>query len=256
MKSLSVSELNKKFRHNLLTEKEILELHDDPRKGVQAIIKRYHKRKETLNAQKALYTQMSVYEKELSSRGFQLIAGIDEAGRGPLAGPVSAAAVVLNRYSPIYGLNDSKKLSKRNRSILEKKIKQEALAYSVELVGSKTIDKVNILEATKKAMESAIKNLIDLPDYLLIDAEHLQDVRVNQTSIINGDRKSISIAAASILAKEARDKYMIETHQKYPKYGFLHNMGYGTGEHIEALKKYGPCPEHRFSFAPVARYVR
>lgn len=256
MKDLSVKVLNDKFRKNLLTENDVLELKGDPRKGVQVIIQRYEKREQALAEQKALYERMSRFENQLYDQGLTLIAGIDEAGRGPLAGPVTAAAVILRKDAQLYGLNDSKKLSKENRIALRQKIKENSVAYCVQFMSSEVIDTINILEATKRVMQSSIFELDRQPEHLLIDAVELPNQSIKQTNLIDGDEKSISIAAASILAKEARDDYMDELHKKYPQYGFHKNRGYGTKEHMEALKKYGPCPEHRATFSPVARYLK
>jgi len=195
-----------------------------------------------------LYEQMSEYEKEFRARGLKLIAGMDEAGRGPLAGPVVAACVILDPERPVYGVNDSKKLSPKRRAELKAEIEKKALAIGVGIVDEKTIDEINILEATKLAMKQAVQNLGVLPEILLIDALTLKDLPIPQEGIIKGDAKSVSIAAASIIAKETRDAMLMELDQQYPEYGFASHKGYGTPQHIQAIKEYGPLPVHRRSF--------
>ncbi len=192
--------------------------------------------------------KMSVYENRCASLGFYRIAGIDEAGRGPLAGPVVAAAVILPPGCLITGVNDSKKLSPKQRDILFEKIISSAIAISTGIVGEKEIDSINILNATKKAMAEAVRKLDPKPDYLLIDAVRLENVPVIQENIIKGDSLSISIAAASIIAKVTRDRIMDEYEEEFPQYGFSRHKGYGTPEHIKALAEYGLCPIHRISF--------
>lgn len=194
------------------------------------------------------YEKMCVYEMNAYSEGVEYIAGVDEAGRGPLAGPVVAAAVILPKGIFIENLNDSKKLSVKRREELFDIITQKALSYSLGIVDEKSIDKINILNATKEAMEKAIQNLSIAPDIILIDAVKLDNIKTRQISIVKGDELSISIAAASILAKVTRDKIMEDMSKKFPQYGFAKHKGYGTKEHIEAIKKFGLCPIHRISF--------
>ena len=194
------------------------------------------------------YREMSENERRLELGGYRLIGGIDEAGRGPLAGPVVAACVILNPEDPVLGVNDSKKLSPKRRSELKKQIEEKALAYGIGIVDEKTIDEINILEATKLAMKTAVENMKIQPDYLLIDALTLPDLSIPQEGIIKGDVLSVSIAAASILAKETRDELMIQLDAQYPGYGFAKHKGYGTPQHISALKSMGPLPIHRKSF--------
>ena len=178
--------------------------------------------------------------------GVKFVAGVDEVGRGPLAGPVTTACCMLPLDEPIDKINDSKKLSETRREQLFDLITAKA-AYSVASVTSEEIDELNILEATKKAMRECISDLMPIPDLVLIDAVKL-DVGVKTESIIHGDALSYNIAAASIIAKVTRDRFMIKADELYPQYGFARNKGYGTAEHIAALKKYGPCPLHRRSF--------
>lgn len=178
--------------------------------------------------------------------GVKFVAGVDEVGRGPLAGPVTTACCMLPLDEPIDKINDSKKLSETRREQLFDLITAKAV-YSVASVTSEEIDELNILEATKKAMRECIADLMPIPDLVLIDAVKL-DVGVKTESIIHGDALSYNIAAASIIAKVTRDRFMIKADELYPQYGFARNKGYGTAEHIAALKKYGPCPLHRRSF--------
>ena len=194
------------------------------------------------------FMQMRSYEAEAYSKGIRLVAGVDEAGRGPLAGPVVAASVILPEDVFIEGLNDSKKLTPRKRDLLFDIIKEKAVAYGIGIVDEKFIDETNILIATKKAMEIAIRSLNPQPELLLIDAVRLEEVDIRQIPIIKGDSLSISIAAASIIAKVTRDRLLEEMDSLYPQYGFKKHKGYGTKEHINAIKKYGICPIHRVSF--------
>ena len=192
--------------------------------------------------------KMLEYERELYSKGYSLICGIDEAGRGPLCGPVVAAAVILKRDEYIEGVNDSKKLSEKKREMLFEEIKKRAIAYSVGIVDEKKIDEVNILEATRIAMKKAVEGLSVKPEYVLVDAEKHVPIDVPYTPIIKGDALSESIAAASIIAKVTRDHMILEVSGKYPEYNLAKNKGYGTKEHMEAIKKYGISEYHRKSF--------
>lgn len=192
--------------------------------------------------------KMLEYEKGLYSKGYEYICGIDEAGRGPLCGPVVAAAVILKKGDKIEGVNDSKKLSEKKREALFEVIKERAVAYSVGIVDEKTIDEINILEATRLAMKKAVEGLKQKPDYALVDAEKKVPIDVPYMPIIKGDALSESIAAASIIAKVTRDHMVMELDKQYPEYNFGKNKGYGTKEHTEAIKKYGLCPAHRRSF--------
>lgn len=176
------------------------------------------------------------------------ICGIDEAGRGPLAGPVVAAAAVLPKDCQIFYLNDSKKLSEKKRDLLFDEIKEKAVAYGIGIVSPQVIDEINILQATYEAMRQAISQLNVIPEILLNDAVTIPGVDIMQVPIVKGDAKSVSIAAASILAKVTRDRMMMEYDQIYPEYGFAKHKGYGTAAHIAALKEYGPCPIHRRTF--------
>ena len=188
-------------------------------------------------------------EKNLHSRGFKNICGIDEAGRGPLAGPVVIAGVIMPEDSMIEGVNDSKKISEKKREILYDKIIEEAISYSVAIIGQDVIDEINILNATKKGLTNVVGGLDVRPDLIIVDAlEHIDTKGIPYESIIKGDAKCYSIAAASILAKVTRDRIMREWDLVYPQYGFAKHKGYGTAFHIQAIKEYGLCPIHRKSF--------
>lgn len=201
---------------------------------------------EKLKAEHARLAAMREYEDTYAA--CSAICGIDEAGRGPLAGPVVAGAAILPADCEILFLNDSKKLSEKRREALFEEIKEKAIAWSVGVVGPEVIDEINILQATYEAMRQAIAGLSVRPDLLLNDAVTIPRVEINQVPIIKGDAKSVSIAAASILAKVTRDHMMIEYDAKYPEYGFAKHKGYGTAAHIAALKELGPTPIHRRSF--------
>ena len=187
-------------------------------------------------------------ENALREEGYRLICGVDEAGRGPLSGPVAAGACILPAGCVIEGLNDSKKLSPKARDRLFDKIKEVALAWSVGLASPAEIDELNILNATMLAMKRAIEGLSIQPDYALIDGNCARGFTVPHSTVISGDAISVSIAAASILAKVTRDRLCLEDDAAYPQYGFARHKGYGTKEHMDALRKYGPCPVHRRSF--------
>jgi ribonuclease HII len=187
--------------------------------------------------------------------GFKYIAGVDEAGRGPLAGPVVAAAVILKKDAVFKYVDDSKKLSKKNRDLALIEIKENALAIGIGISSVEEIDLINIYRASKEAMLSAIKQLKIKPDFLLIDAMPLE-IDIPLKSIIKGDQLSVSIAAASIIAKTTRDKYMEEMDKIFPMYGFKNHMGYGTKEHLEAIKEYGITPIHRKTYEPVKSMLK
>ncbi len=196
-----------------------------------------------------------IYERNLLQKGYEKIGGIDEVGRGPLVGPVVAACVILPKNYQLEGLTDSKKLSEKKREKFYDILRQDAIAIGIGVVSEKKIDEINIYEATKLAMQEAIKNLKVEPDYLLIDAMKLE-TSIPSTSIIKGDAKSLSIAAASVIAKVTRDRMLIELDKKYPMYDFKHNKGYPTKKHLEAIKKYGIIVEHRRSYGPIFNYLK
>ncbi len=228
----------------------LTELEQDSRSGViQAIAKRKKEIQKRLDEDERL-EGMLAYEKELYTQGIQLIAGVDEVGRGPLAGPVVAAAVILPKGCKIPGLNDSKKIPKSKHKEIYESVLQNAIAIGIGIKDNQVIDQVNIYEATKLAMMEAIGQLEPQPQHLLIDAMRL-DLPIPQTSIIKGDANSLSIAAASIVAKVTRDQMMEEFDCEYPGYDFTQNAGYGTANHLAGLHKLGVTPIHRRSFEPV-----
>ena len=193
----------------------------------------------------------TAFEEEAQTSGARLIAGIDEVGRGALAGPVVAAAVILDLSHLPAGLNDSKKLTAATRARLDMEIRASALAYSVARVEAEDIDRINILQATREAMRKAIIALDPVPDFLLIDALQLNELKIRQKAIIKGDAKSVSIAAASIIAKVARDSWMVDYDREYPAYGFASHVGYGTVRHLRALREFGASKIHRLTFRQV-----
>ena len=228
----------------------LAELEQDSRSGViQAIAKRKRELQKQVDEDLRL-EKMLAYEKELYTQGIQLIAGVDEVGRGPLAGPVVAAAVILPEDCKISGLNDSKKIPKSKHKEIYEAVLQNAVAIGIGIKDNQVIDQVNIYEATKLAMMEAIGQLEPQPQHLLIDAMKL-DLPIPQTSIIKGDANSLSIAAASIVAKVTRDQMMEEFDKEYPGYDFAQNAGYGTANHLAGLDQLGVTPIHRRSFEPV-----
>lgn len=250
-----VKEHLSKLDINEITDKLLISLNKDSRVGVQNLAAKY---KRLLNAKKnriEKWKKMSQNAVDLQDRGYQLVAGIDEAGRGPLAGPVVASAVILDLNKPIYGLDDSKKLSEKKREELYKVIMEDAIAVGIGIINNNIIDQINILQATFKAMESAIEDLSETPDYVLVDGNmKIPNIKHRQDCIVDGDCFINSIAAASIIAKVTRDRIIDDYHNDYPHYGFNRNKGYGTSEHIQALKEHGTTPIHRFSFSIVNRY--
>lgn len=220
----------------------------DTRRGAAALLERHRKKQERHAKETARLEKMLLYEKQLWEKGFQAVAGIDEAGRGPLAGPVVAAAVVFFPGTLIDSLNDSKQLSAAKRGSLFEEIILNGKAYGIGSASQEEIDHINIHQATFLAMKRALAKLPDQPDFILVDGFTMPEPPCRQKAIKNGDALSLSIAAASVLAKVARDTMMLRLHEKYPQYGFNHNKGYGTADHCAALNKYGPCPAHRVSF--------
>lgn len=219
---------------------------NDTRSGVKKEIEKALKKIKALETEKERIYQLGKYEREYSS--FSYICGIDEVGRGPLAGPVVAGAVILPKECDILYINDSKKLSEKKREELYDVIMEKAVAVGLGYSSPERIDEINILQATYEAMREAIKKLEIVPDILLNDAVTIPKVDIIQVPIIKGDAKSISIGAASIVAKVTRDRLMTEYDKVFPEYGFASNKGYGSGAHIEAIKKYGPSPIHRKTF--------
>lgn len=247
---LSIKALKAKLE-NEFSEELLQEIQQDARKGVQSIFKAY---KRKLLEHERIH-ELYKYEREAWARGHNLVAGVDEVGRGPLAGPVVIASVILPHDCFIEKLNDSKKLSEATREKLYDIILAKAIAVSRAVIDEKTIDRINIYQATMNGMYEAIYGLNPKPDEVLIDAVKLNKLEIPTTSIIKGDAKSASIAAASIVAKVERDRMMKEMDKIYPEYEFAKNKGYGTAEHLTALKKYGPCKIHRHSFEPIKSMV-
>jgi ribonuclease HII len=205
-------------------------------------------KEERLQKQLERLAEMKIPEAELRAKGYKAIAGVDEVGRGPLAGPVVAAAVIMPEDFDIPGIDDSKKLSEKKRDELYEIIKEKAVAYSIGIVDHEVIDEVNILQATKLAMKKAIEELPVKPDYILFDAVKIEGIDAPQEAIIKGDAKVLAIAAASIIAKVTRDRMMVEYANEYPWYAFEKNKGYGTKAHYEGIAAKGTCPIHRMTF--------
>ena len=250
IKSLKITEL--KSLVSQLTVEDfpswIKELQSDERSAVQKLGLQLEKKLTQYHAEIAKSESMLMYERKAKEQGFMYVAGIDEAGRGPLVSSVVAAAVILNPDMDWRGIDDSKKLSEDKRNMFYDLIIEHALAYGIGMASSQEIDDINILNATKLAMKRAIKGMGLKADYLLIDAVKLEDIDTPQLNLIKGDAKSASIAAASILAKVTRDRMLIELDEIYPQYGFAKHKGYGTDQHYDAIRKYGLIPEHRKSF--------
>ncbi|MBN6185851.1 ribonuclease HII [Aneurinibacillus sp. BA2021] len=223
----------------------------DTRSGVQAAYRQWLRRAEKARQLRVKWMEMSAREEELWKKGYSYIAGVDEVGRGPLAGPVVTAAVILHPDFYLPGLNDSKTLSSAQREAMYERIMEEAVAVSVSLSDAALIDEINIFQATLRAMRTAVHTLSVTPHITLNDAVTIPGLTMEQRPIIGGDGKSISIAAASVVAKVERDRMMKEYDVQYPGYGFASNMGYGTAEHLAALRAKGPCPIHRRSFGGV-----
>ncbi len=219
---------------------------EDVRPGARRLVEKYQKAMDKLEAEKKRIVKMMEYERRYAD--YEYIAGIDEVGRGPLAGPVVTCAVILPKDCDILYINDSKQLTQKKREELYEEITAKAISYGIGISSPQRIDEINVLQANYEAMRQSIKNLSVIPDILLNDAVTIPEVRIPQVPIIKGDTKSISIAAASIVAKVHRDRLMVEYDKQYPGYGFASNKGYGSEEHVQAIKKLGPSPIHRKSF--------
>lgn len=237
------------------TDPLFVELLKDERKGVQTQIASWRKKQLKQQQLETKFQDMLLFEKEIWQNGQTYIAGIDEVGRGPLAGPVVSAAVILPKDFHVLEINDSKQLSEKKRQVLFEKIKAEAISIGVGIIDEQTIDQVNIYQASKLAMVQAVEQLTPQPEHLLIDAMTLP-LPMPQENLIKGDARSISIAAASIVAKVIRDEMMKDYGLTYPEYDFEHNAGYGTKKHLEGIEKYGITPIHRKTFAPVKDYIK
>lgn len=226
-------------------------LKGDERKGVKKLIEQYNRQLIKDKESREAHTKRLINEKELSDKGYQYICGIDEVGRGPLAGPVVSSAVILGETDKLVGLTDSKMLSKEKRNYFYQLIQETAVSIGVGIVTPEIIDQVNIYQATILAMEKAVSDLHRQPDYLLVDAMKLPRLDIDQNLLIKGDQLSLSIAAASVVAKVTRDRIMADYHAAYPDYDFINNQGYGTAKHLLGLQKVGVCPIHRKTFAPI-----
>ena len=233
---------------------ELEQLKSDSRSGVQKLLASYQRKQEKLAKKKSAFLERFTYEKKIWQKG-QIVAGVDEVGRGPLAGPVVTAAVIIDDHFDLLDVNDSKKLSPQKRLALYPKILSEAISVAVGVKSPQVIDQINIYEADRQAMAEAVLDLDQKPDALLVDAMNVP-VDLPQVKLIKGDAKSNSIAAASIVAKVFRDKLMDDYAKIYPQYDFPDNAGYGTAKHLAALKKYGPTPIHRKTFAPVSDFFK
>lgn len=235
---------------------EVIEvLKGDPRGGAQKLVRYCQGRLQELHKEQERVGRMFSYERQLWAMGYRLVAGIDEVGRGPLAGPVVAAAVILPGELFFPGIEESKRLSGKRRQEVYDQIREKAVSVGIGMVHPDGIDEANVVLATYKAMVKAVADLAEAPDYLLVDSLHVPNVTQLQAAIAGGDGQSCSIAAASIVAKVTRDQYMIDMDRLYPQYGFANHKGYGTLEHREALEKYGPCPIHRKAFGSVREIV-
>ncbi|MCA0990211.1 ribonuclease HII [Pseudalkalibacillus hwajinpoensis] len=246
----SIKEIDQMLKKGQYTNEDWDQWKQDERKGVVRLLAREGKKEQEKMKIRKMHEEMSVLEAHYRGNGRLAIAGVDEVGRGPLAGPVVASAVILDPEVPILGLQDSKKLSHAKLNDLFDQIHMDAVAIGVGVVSAAEIDELNIYQATKKAMQQAVEGLRVQADFLLVDAMHIP-VQIDQESLIKGDARSVSIAAASIVAKVTRDRMMVKLAETYPEYGFERHVGYGTKEHLSALDEFGITEVHRKSFAPV-----
>jgi ribonuclease HII len=246
----SIKEIDQMLKEGQYTNEDWEQWKQDERKGVVRLLAREGKKEQEKMKILKMHEEMSGLEAHYRGEGRLSIAGVDEVGRGPLAGPVVASAVILNPEVPILGLQDSKKLSHAKLNHLFDQIHKDAVAIGVGVVSAAEIDELNIYQATKKAMQQAVEGLRVQADFLLVDAMHIP-LQIDQESLIKGDARSVSIAAASIIAKVTRDRMMVKLAETYPMYGFERHVGYGTKEHLSALDEFGITEVHRKSFAPV-----
>jgi len=247
----TIKEITERLTHVKEPESWMEELAQDSRTGVQNALSRWKRQFEKRKAIEHNHMLKEAFDKSFAPFEGALIAGVDEAGRGPLAGPVVTAAVILPHETPeLVGLDDSKALSKAERERLAEQIKNVAIAYSAHIQSAHTIDKTNIYAATRDSMEQAVNGLTIEPDFVIVDAMKLA-LNCPTESVIKGDAKSLAVAAASIIAKTTRDAIMDNLHNDFPMYNFKKNAGYGTGEHVLALQTHGPCEHHRTTFEPV-----
>lgn len=252
----SLKEIKDKLEAASVWELWMEELEKDNRVGAIKLLNSWRNKQEKLHLEKLAHEEKLHFDASFRQKQTDFVAGVDEAGRGPLAGPVVTAAVVLGEHTEdLIGLNDSKQLSKKKRNELALKIKQHAVSYFVHFQSVEKIDELNIYEATKQSMTEAVRNLAKRPSVVLVDAMELP-IDIETHSIIKGDAKSLAIAAASILAKTARDDYMDQLHEEYPQYFFNKHAGYGTKQHVEMIYQYGPTIHHRKTFEPIKSMVK
>ncbi|MCH4165630.1 MAG: ribonuclease HII [Lentilactobacillus diolivorans] len=253
---LTISDIKKILKETRsLNDPLFAKFSHDSRKGVQMAIQSAKTRIQAQQRRLAAFEHRFKYERELWHKGIHYIAGVDEVGRGPLAGPVVAAAAILPKDFDLIDVNDSKQLTPEKRLSLAPIIRKEALCVSIGLVSNEKIDQFNIYQATRMAMKQAIESLSPSPEEIIVDAMQI-NVPIDQIRLIKGDAKSISVSAASVVAKVYRDQLMDDYAKIYPQYDFHHNAGYGTAKHLAALKKYGPTPIHRRSFSPVQKFLQ
>ena len=253
---LSIKEIKEKMEQSTGTESWITELEQDERIGAQKLWLSWKRKQQLLLIERQAHEEKVAFDKSYCFEDNDLVAGVDEAGRGPLAGPVVTAAVILqNNTEELIGLDDSKQLSRNKRNELAKAIKKNTLAYRIHFQTVEKIDQLNIYEATKQSMTEAVLSLEERPNVVLVDAMKLP-ITIETHSIVKGDAKSLAIAAASILAKTARDEYMDHLHEQFPMYLFNKHAGYGTKLHIEMIEKYGPTEHHRKTFEPIKSILR
>lgn len=251
----TIKEITKRLKEASDVEQWMEEIEQDERAGVQKAWAQFQKRLEKKRALQQAHDEKIAFDGSYLPNSDGYIAGVDEAGRGPLAGPVVTAAVILpNDCQALLGLNDSKQLAKETRERFAVLIREYAIAYAIHFQPVEEIDRLNIYEATKESMKASVDGLKVKPDFVLVDAMTLP-IDIPQASIIKGDAKSLAIAAASILAKTARDDYMTKLDEQYPQYGFAKHAGYGTKQHLEAIELYGITPHHRKSFEPIKTIV-
>lgn len=253
---LSLKEIKDKLEQSTGSEAWIIELEQDERIGARKLWTSWKRKQQLLLLERQSHEEKVVFDRSYCSHTNDLVAGVDEAGRGPLAGPVVTAAVILqNNTESLIGLDDSKQLSRKKRNELAECIKRNAIAYFIHFQSVEKIDQLNIYEATKQSMTEAVLSLETRPNVVLVDAMNLP-IDIETHSIVKGDAQSLAIAAASILAKTARDEYMDQLHEQFPMYLFNKHAGYGTKLHIEMIEQYGPTPHHRKTFEPIKSILR
>jgi len=255
LEKLTIAQIKQRIDQHMIDTHLLNKLKKDKRKGVQKLVKLVEKRQEIEKKQKEQFHRLLQFDQQFRTAEHYLVAGVDEAGRGPLAGPVVAAAVILPDDLCLVGMNDSKQLTEKERINFYDLITAKAISYQITVVHNDAIDEMNIYEATKTAMIKALAQLHISPHIALIDAMPIHSLPYKTKSVIKGDMKSLSIAAASVLAKVKRDEIMKKIDKAYPQYHFAKNKGYGTKEHLDSLEQYGCTPYHRKTFSPVHKYM-